>query len=525
MVGAEEDWSFKVIVSLSLLGASLLFGQIYIGLVLKPKRARSRLEKQGIRGPSPVFLYGNIPEITRIHIQAAAAEETAGAGGENLSHAWPAKVFPHLQQWRNQYGPIFVYSSGNIQTLCIMDPEMVKELSTCTSLNLGKPAYLSKDRGPLLGQGILSSNGAYWAFQRKIIAPEFYLDKVKGLTSLMFDSTSTIIRSWESKMNGERAGVEISVDEDMRNLSADIISRGCFGSSYSQGKEIFLKLHALQQVMSKGNIGVPGSRFIPTKTNRDMWRLKEEIDTMILNVIKARRETQHDKDLLQLILDAANNDGNNNFLPNDVAASWFIIDNCKNIYFAGHETTAISLSWCLVLLAAYPDWQALVREEVLEICGDNPPDVDKVRMMKLLNQVILETLRLYPPAVFVGREALQDISLKGIEIPKGTYIQIPISFLHQHGEIWGRDVHKFNPGRFEHGISRACKTPQAYMPFGVGTRNCLGQHFAMMELKVILSAFLSRFSFSLSPAYQHSPAFQLVIKPQYGVKLHVRALE
>ena len=138
--------------------------------------------------------------------------------------------------------------------------------------------------------------------------------------------------------------------------------------------------------------------------------------------------------------------------------------------------------------------------------------------------VIQEALRLYPPVAFLVREALEDINVKGIEIPKGINIQIPIPFLHQHPKLWGSDAHRFNPERFADGILRACKIPQAYMPFGAGTRTCLGQHFAMAELKVILSAILSQFSLSLSPAYHHSPAFQLVIKPEYEVKLRVRVL-
>ncbi|KAL0380043.1 UNVERIFIED_CONTAM: cytochrome [Sesamum angustifolium] len=352
-------------------------------------------------------------------------------------------------------GTTFLYSTGNIQLLCITDLEM--------------PTYLSAERGPLLGRGILSSNGPYWAYQRKIIAPEFYLHRVKGMVNLMAESTLTMLRTWENRSESWEGKVEIRVDEDFRSLSADIISRACFGRSYVQGENIF-------------------------------------------KVVKSRSDDDKNKcDLLQSILSTAESYGDNSDIPADISLNKFIVDNCKNIYFAGHETTAIAASWCLMTLATYPDWQARSRKEVIEICGTNTPAANMLPNMKVLTMVIQETLRLYPPVAYVVREALEDIHFKGINIPKGINIQVPIPIMHQHQELWGLDAHEFKPERFANGISGACKIPQAYMPFGVGSRTCVGQNFAMAELKVILSLILSKFSFTLSPAYHHSPVFRLVI--------------
>lgn len=129
--------------------------------------------------------------------------------------------------------------------------------------------------------------------------------------------------------------------------------------------------------------------------------------------------------------------------------------------------------------------------------------------------VIQETLRLYPPGVFVTREALEDLRFKNLRIPKG---------MHHNVQLWGPDVLSFNPQRFSNGILKACKNPQAYIPFGVGPHICAGQHFAMVELKVIVSLIVSKFEFSLSPSYNHSPAFSLVVEPKNGVLLHLRNL-
>ncbi|XP_031264401.1 cytochrome P450 714C2-like [Pistacia vera] len=512
----------KMILSIILSGFVAFVFHVYRVLVVKPQRLRSKLQNQGIRGPSPSVLLGNISEMRRM-VQDQDQAQTQSTQPA-ISHDCPSTVFPYLQKWRNEYGPVFMYSTGSIQLTCVTDIEMAKEISLSTSLSLGKPSYLSKDLGPLMGQGILSSSGPIWAHQRKIIAPELYLDKVKGMVKLMVYATILTLKSWENKIENGGGSADIKVDDDMRSLSADIISRACFGSNYSKGEDIFSKLRTLQKTMSKVGIGIPGLRYLPIKINRDIWKLEKEIHSMILEVVSERVKGPYEKDLLQMILEGAQNYVDDSKL-NMVSQDKFIVDNCKNIYFAGHETTAITASWSLMLLAANPDWQARVRAEVLQICKDGAlPDADMLRNMKTLTMVIQETLRLYPPAVFVVREALEDIKFKEIVIPKGMNIQIPIPMLQQNTELWGPDAHEFNPERFGKGILRACKFPQAYIPFGAGSRTCVGQNFAMIELKVILSLILSKFCFSLSPAYHHSPAHRLVLEPGNGVRLIVTPL-
>ncbi|KAM3323131.1 cytochrome [Capsicum chacoense] len=523
--------SAKMILSLVLGGyLVLLFAHVIKILHLHPRKLRSKLQSQGIKGPSPSsFLYGNLLDINKIQLQnqKQPSQETNNQELEEnsypLQHTWPSTVFPHIKQWQIQYGSVFMYSAGTIQILCVTDVEMMKEISQSTSLNLGKPSYLSRDHGPLLGQGIFSSNGPYWAHQRKTIAPEFYLNKVKEMVKLMVESTSKMIESWDEKTRNSEGKLDVKVDDDLKSLTADIISRACFGSSYAEGERIFLKLQTLQMVLSKVPIGVPGLRHIPSKHNREIWRLDKEIKAMMLKIVRARRNPTYEKDLLQLLLDAAKGyeESDGDGLPADVSAETFIVDNCKSIYFAGHENTAHTASWCLLLLAAYPEWQARARTEALDVCGSELPNDSMLRQMKVLTMIIHETLRLYPPVAFVVREALQDVSFKRIEIPKGTNIEIPIPILHQQPEIWGPDAHQFNPERFNKGIAKACKVPSAYIPFGIGSRTCAGQNFAMIEVKVIVSMMLSRFAFSLSPGYQHSPVFRFVLEPEHGINLYL----
>ncbi|XP_004515309.1 cytochrome P450 714C2-like [Cicer arietinum] len=516
------------IVESVLLGAILvILVHILNILILRPKSLRAKLQRQGIKGPSPHFYFGNIPEMKTLLLQTQSTQthdKNKYHVPTSISHNWHFNVFPHIHKWKNQYGPIYLFSSGSIQWLMVTDTDMVKEIVLNTSLNLGKPSFLSKDNGPLLGQGILSSSGIFWAHQRKIIAPQLYLDKMKAKVNMIVDSTNIMLRSWESKL--EKYGVvsEIKIDEDLRSLSADIIARACFGSNYVEGREIFTKLRELQKLISKIYAGIPGFRFLPNKSNRQMWRLEKEINSKISKLIKQRQSDAHDEhDLLQMILDSANKceGGDSNFLPNSISRERFMIDNCKNIFFAGHETTAITTTWCLMLLATNQDWQDRVRVEVFQVCANGNMDATILKSMKTLTMVIQETLRLYPPSSLIVRTALQDINFKGILVPKGMNIQIPMPILHQDSKLWGHDAHKFNPQRFANGVNRACKVPQVYMPFGIGPRVCVGQHLAMLELKVILSLILLKFRFSLSSSYCHSPSFHMLIEPAHGVLLHM----
>ncbi|CAM0150464.1 unnamed protein product [Urochloa decumbens] len=425
----------------------------------------------------------------RIQKQLAKSGQEQEGANDRFSSNYVATLFPYFLHWSRVYGSIYLYSTGSIQALFVTDPDMVKDLANCKSLDLGKPRYLQKELGALLGMGILTSNGDLWAHQRKVIAPEFFMDKVKRMVNLMMEAANAMFCSWENKIEREGGSAEMVVDGFLRNFSADVISRASFGSSFSVGKEIFSKIRQLQMAMAKQNmfIGVPGSRYLPTKGNREIWSLDKSIRNLILNIARRHEhdsETCMNNDLLHSIVEGAKAGSFSSCTPED-----FIVDNCKNIYFAGHETR------------------------------QHQPPLHGVTM------VIQETLRLYPPAAFVTREALNDIKLSGLNIPEGTNLRIPIALVHRDFAIWGPNSDRFDPGRFANGIAGACKPPHMYMPFGVGTRTCAGQNLAMVELKVVLSLLLSRFEFELSPKYVHCPAFRLTIEPANGVPLILKKLD
>ncbi|KAK4782886.1 hypothetical protein SAY86_007260 [Trapa natans] len=358
------------------------------------------------------------------------------------------------------------------------------------------------------------------------------MDKVKGMVGLMGESAEQLLRGWDQMIeaatasSGGLTAVDIKVDEDLREFSADVISRACFGSSYTEGKEIFSKLRSLQKTISKHSFlfGHNFSGFLPTKKSREMNSLEREVESMIWKVIEERELECSEKDLMQMIMEGAayNQQG----LDKAFSRRKFIVDNCKNIYFAGHEATSVAASWCLMLLALHPEWQKRVREEVERVCkgGGSILDAESLAELKTVTMVIQEALRLYPPAAFVSREALEDTKVGNITVPKGVCIWTLIPTLHRDPEIWGPDADKFKPERFADGVTKACKHPQAYVPFGLGPRLCLGRNFALVQLKIVVSLFVSRYGFCLSPKYRHSPIYRMIVEPEHGIHLLVQKI-
>ncbi|KAK8670020.1 hypothetical protein V6N13_104786 [Hibiscus sabdariffa] len=510
-----EEWEFWSL-SVGVVGAvCFLVHHVYNSMWFRSERLRRKLCVQGIKGPSPSFMYGNLPEMQKIQAKALSS------AADIIAHDFTSSLFPYFVQWRKEFGPVYTYSTGTRQHLYVNQAELVKEMNQCISLGLGKPSYITKRLAPMLGGGILRSNGLIWAQQRKIIAPEFFMDKVKVMVGLMVESMQPVVRQWEDSIEVQ-GGVtaDIRVDEDLRGFTADVIARACFGSSFSKGKQIFSKLRKLQTLISGQSFlfGVPGYGLLPIKKQNEIYGLEKEIESLIWETVKERESKckeacSLEKDLLHLILEGALNDQS---LGKD-ASKRFIVDNCKNIYFAGHESTAVAASWCLMLLALHPEWQSRVRAEVAQVCGDNLPDADSVSRLKTVTMVIQEALRLYPPAAFVSREALEEIQLGNLTIPKGICLWTLIPTLHRDTEIWGSDANEFKPERFIDGVSKACKYPQAYVPFGVGPRLCLGRNLAMVQLKIVLTLIISKFTFSLSPKYRHSPAYRMIVEPGNGV--------
>ncbi|KAF8675968.1 hypothetical protein HU200_047469 [Digitaria exilis] len=269
--------------------------------------------------------------------------------------------------------------------------------------------------------------------------------------------------------------------------------------------------------------------LLPTKNNRRMKAINRETNTILRGIIEKRYKTMENgepakDDLLGMLLQSNMNYSNSDGKSSKGITVEEVIEECKLFYFAGTETTAVLLTWTMVALSMHPEWLDRARDEVMQVFGQNKPDLSGISRLKVVTMVLYEVLRLYPPALFLNRRTHKQTELGGVMYPPDVMFVIPIMFIHRDPVFWGPDAGEFNPGRFAEGVSKACSDPGAFIPFSWGPRVCIGQNFALLEAKLGISMILQRFAFELSPAYVHAPYNILTLHPQHSVLVRVRRL-
>lgn len=252
------------------------------------------------------------------------------------------------------------------------------------------------------------------------------------------------------------------------------------------------------------------------------------IDTILRGVVNDRLEaaarnktSSYGDDLLGRMLTAAT-DGWEEDTPEFNLAS--VLNNCKLFYLAGQDTVANVIVFTMLMLALHPEWQDRARKEILEvICHNESFNTSLLSRLKVLGMIIYETLRIFTPGPTITRSVVKDLQLKDLFIPKGMTVEFAAGVVHQDKEYWGEDVAVYNPERFANGVAGACSHPHAFNPFGLGPKLCIGNNFAMLEAKIILSSVLRRFELLPSPNYRHYPVFVIVTRPKYGLPIILKA--
>ncbi|KAL5567990.1 hypothetical protein UlMin_024565 [Ulmus minor] len=492
-----------------------LFWKALYSWWISPIQAFLKLKRNGFGGPPPSFPLGNISEMKRKRIVANQPSMN------KISHNIHSIVFPFFARWQKIYGKVFVYWLGTEPFLYVADPEFVRRISDgVMGKSWGKPNVFKKDRDPMFGKsGLVMVEGDDWVRHRRAITPAFLPANLKGMASLMVESTTNMLDRWTSLINSGHP--EIEVEREITATTGEIIAKTSFGISYQNGQKVLEKLKAMQLALFNSNrlVGVPFGKFVMNpKQTLKAKKLGEEIDQLLLSIIAARREAiiegfSESCDLLGQLLKAS--DGNGGLGTRE------LIDECKTFFFAGHDTTALALTWTLLLLALHPEWQTQLREEIREVIGDKEIDYTSISGLKKMGWVMNEVFRLYSPAPNIQRQAKQDIKVdEGLIIPSGTNIWIDVVGMNHDPSLWGEDVNQFRPERFKNDILYGgCNHKMGFLPFGFGGRMCVGRNLSMMEYRIVLTLIITRFSFTLSPLYCHSPSTLLTLSPMFGLPL------
>ncbi|KAK9059918.1 hypothetical protein SSX86_020622 [Deinandra increscens subsp. villosa] len=490
-------------------------------LWLKPKKMEKFLRDQGLKGTPYRFMYGDLKEMMQMMIEARSKPM-------NLNHDIAHRVSPFFHKSLNTLGKSCFTWMGTRPVVHVSEPAMIREVLT----NYNK---YQKPRGgnpltKLLARGLIDVEGDQWVKHRKIINPAFHMEKLKHMVQAFYVSCSEMINKWEEIL-AQESSCEVDVWPYLQTFSSDVISRTAFGSSFEEGRKIFeLQREQAQLVIKAANsVYIPGSRFLPTKNNKRMKEIDQEVKGSIKSIIDKRvvamkaGEASSD-DLLGILLDSNYKEikqhGNNNF----GLSIEDVIEECKLFYFAGQETTGNMLVWTMILLGQHMEWQTRAREEVLHVFGDKEPDIDGLSHLKVLSTIFNEVLRLYSPAALLRRLIYDETRLGNLTIPAGTLIQINTLILHHDKDTWGEDANEFKPEIFSAGVSKVAKGQVVYLPFGGGPRICIGQNFALLEAKMAFAMILQRFSFELSPSYSHAPYAIPTLQPQFGAHLSLHKL-
>ncbi|XVE64235.1 hypothetical protein DITRI_Ditri07aG0084900 [Diplodiscus trichospermus] len=485
-----------------------------------PIQAYRRIKRNGFGGPIPSFPLGNIREM-----KSSTNINDSSLGSSGVSHDIHSTVFPYFARWQKAHGKVFIYWLGTEPFLYIADPQFLKKMSSgVLGKSWGKPIVFKNDREPMFGSGLVMVEGDDWVRHRHVITPAFSPSNLKAMASLMVEPATKMLDSWATLINSGKP--EIDIEREITTTAGEIIARTSFGLSYQNGRKVFEKLRAMQMTLFNSNryVGVPFSKWMCPTKNLQARKLGREIDQLLLSIIEARKKSwdgSPQKDLLGLLMEGNHVDGR---VGKSLTARE-LVDECKTFFFGGHETTALALTWTLLLLAMHPDWQNQLRKEIREVIGDEEIDFTRLAGLKKMGWVMNEVLRLYSPAPNAQRQAREDIKVDDLVIPNGTNIWIDVVAMHHDPAIWGDDVYEFRPERFKDDhLYGGCRHKMGFLPFGFGGRMCVGRNLTMMEYKVVLTLMLARFSFSLSPTYRHSPSILLSLRPRYGLPLIVQPL-
>ncbi|ASN92806.1 cytochrome P450 [Campylobacter jejuni] len=399
----------------------------------------------------------------------------------------------------------------NFDLYVINDTKEVKRMMVDEVREFPKSAFLHELLSPLLGESIFTTNGEVWKKQRELLRPSFEMTRINKVFNLMSEAVADMMDRFSKYPNH----AVIEVDEAMTFITADVIFRTIMSSKLDEekGKKI-LNAFVTFQEQSVHTAMRRMFRFPKWLSyilgDRKRAKAGDVIRQVLSDIIKPRYDMADNaefEDILGSLLLVVDADTNKRFSFEE------ILDQVAMLFLAGHETTASSLTWTLYLLSLYPKEQEKAYEEITQVLQGGAIEISHLRQFKYLTNIFKESLRLYPPVGFFAREAKKDTQVRDKLIKKGSGVVIAPWLIHRHEEFW-TNPHGFNPSRFEGEYKK-----DAYLPFGVGERICIGQGFAMQEAILILANILKTYKLELEEDFVPDVVGRLTVRSANGMRI------
>ncbi|KAK6117816.1 hypothetical protein DH2020_048443 [Rehmannia glutinosa] len=518
-------WKFVIIPIFSIL---LVWAwQFFNWVWLKPRKIERFFRKQGMKGNSYKFLFGDSKEAELMY-------EKAYSKPIGLYDDITSRLMPNIVDIVKKYGNYSFMWSGPRPRVFLLDPDVIREVLG-KYRKYHKSFKIANPIAKMLVTGIVSMEGEEWSKSRSKLNHAFHLDKLKPMVPTIQLCCQDILNEWKEMTSTRGGSCIIDVFPYLEVFTSSILAQLMFSSKYTQQiKTTFLQLSELESLgkLATNIFTLPGEKYFPTKKNRRAKEIDKFVRESFTSMINQRLEKRmaggeigtNKLDLLDIFMEElydgkATKDRDRRRIIEDV------IGQCKIFFFAGFGTSSNLLCWTMIMLSVHKIWQVRAREEVVRVLGNkNQITSDDLAKLKIVTMIVNEILRLYPSGMEFSRVIEEETKLGEYTIPKDTLVTCPILLLNRSTEIWGEDAQEFNPERFADGVVKATQGKAAYMPFGWGPRICIAQNFSYFEVKTFLAMLLRDFSFELSPTYTHAPYVDFTIHPQYGAPLVLREL-
>jgi|SRR6056297_1111983 len=412
-------------------------------------------------------------------------------------------TFGFFEQLRNEYGQVASYDVFSTDACLIADPELIREILLDDHDIYQKGNLLTRSLGNAMGEGLPLTEGEQWERLRTHIQPVFYRDRLDTYVPAMRATAAATIDGWSD-------GTVVDVSDVMTKTTIGVLGRTLFGVDVADEPIIPEASEAILARFDTSRLRSFLPDYVPTPMNRRYKRKLDQLREFVDELSQERRNHDPDErgdDLLSILVGLVE--------TGDV--SWEELrDNMIAFLFAGHETTALGLTYTLLCLAQHPDEQARIRAEVDATCdGDivaaDVPDLERT------GRAIDEALRLYPPVYFFFREPTQDVDLSGYEIPEGTTLVLP-PWVVQHDPTWWDEPETFRPERF---AGESDRPEYAYFPFGGGPRHCLGMRFARIEMQIVVASILRHYELELVSEPDPELITSSTLKPKEPIEIRV----